>query len=92
VSTSTSGRPHDVGVYEIHVTGRLDKRWSTWLDGTDITPGGDGTTVLHSGLVDQAALHGLLSRLRDLGLPLLSVTLLQPGTQDATHLDSSTGG
>ena len=58
----------------------------------DITPGTDGTTVLHGAVVDQAALHGLLARLRDIGLPLISVARVEPDQDTATpphhrHLD-----
>ncbi len=66
-------RPHDADWYEIRVQGRLDPRWSTYLDGVHLTPDGDGTTILSGRVVDQAALHGLLAGLRDLGLPLISV-------------------
>jgi hypothetical protein len=59
--------------YEIRVRGRLDERWSTWLDGLALSQTEDGTTVLRGPVTDQAALHGLLHKLRDLGLPLLSV-------------------
>jgi hypothetical protein len=60
--------------YEIRLEGRLEPRWSTWFDGFTVTACGDGTTILRGPVVDQAALHGLLNRVRDLGLPLLSVT------------------
>ena len=60
--------------YEIRIQGRLDDRWSTWLDDLDLSHADDGTTVLRGPVADQAALHGLLHKLRDLGLPLLSVT------------------
>lgn len=59
--------------YEIRLQGRLDERWAAWFDGMaiDLEPG--GVTVLRGPVADQAALHGLLARLRDLGLPLISV-------------------
>lgn len=60
--------------YEIHVEGHLDDRWASWFDGLTLRAEEDGTTVLHGPVVDQAALHGVLQRLRDLGVPLLSVT------------------
>lgn len=68
------------GLYEIRVHGRLEPRWSTWFDGFTLTPEPDGTTVISGTVIDQAALHGLLQSLRDLGLPLVSVTQQQPGT------------
>jgi hypothetical protein len=65
------------GTYAIRVQGRLEPRWSTWFDGFTLTADADGTTVITGTVVDQAALHGLLESLRDLGLPLVSVTQLQ---------------
>jgi hypothetical protein len=59
--------------YEVRIEGRLDDRWSTWLDGLTLSQTDDGTTVLRGPVTDQAALHGLLHKLRDIGLPLLSV-------------------
>lgn len=60
--------------YEIRVAGRLGTQWSAWFEGLSIAPGPDGTTVLSGPVADQAALHGLLQRLRDLGVPLLELT------------------
>jgi hypothetical protein len=59
--------------YCIRVSGHLDDRWSDWFDGLVIQRRDDGTTVLIGPIADQAALHGVLARIRDLGLPLLSV-------------------
>ena len=64
--------------YEIVVRGHLSSRWTTWFDGFAITCEPDGTSVLRGVLADQAALHGLLQKLRDLGIPLLSLTQLDP--------------
>ncbi|MFC7723651.1 hypothetical protein ACFQW6_00940 [Nocardioides sp. GCM10028917] len=64
--------------YEIRIQGRLDDRWSTWLDGPTLSQTEDGTTVLRGPVADQAALHGLLNKLRDIGLPLLSVERTEP--------------
>ena len=61
-------------VYRIRVAGRLDARWSSWFDGLDVRSDQDGSTSLTGPVADQAALHGLLTRVRDLGLELLSVT------------------
>ena len=71
VSTDDPGAP---GRYEIRLKGRLDARWATWFDGLSLSHESDGTTVLTGPVTDQAALHGLLSKVRDLGLPLISVT------------------
>ncbi len=66
-------------VYEIRVRGRLGPRWAAWFEGLTVTPEDNGDTLLTGPVVDQAALHGLLRQVRDLGLPLLSVTRLEPG-------------
>ncbi|HET8852768.1 MAG TPA: hypothetical protein VFN02_09595 [Ktedonobacteraceae bacterium] len=60
-------------MYEIRVQGHLDQHWSEWFDGLAITYDGDGNTVLSGPLVDEAALHGVLIKVRDLALPLLEV-------------------
>jgi hypothetical protein len=64
--------------YELRIEGHLGPRWAAWFDGMTITPEDDGTTVLRGPVVDQAALHGLLQRLRDVGVPLVSLTRLPP--------------
>jgi hypothetical protein len=61
-------------LYRIRVRGHLDDRWADWFGGLDLQRQDDGTTVLVGPIVDQAALHGVLARIRDLGLPLLEVT------------------
>ena len=66
--------PAAAGAYAIRVQGRLEQRWAGWFEGCTLTPDGDGTTVITGTVADQAALHGLLQVLRDLGLPLVSVT------------------
>jgi hypothetical protein len=66
--------------YEIRIQGRLDDRWTAWFDGMELVTAGDGSTLIRGEVVDQAALHGLLQKVRDLGLPLLSVTDQQTGT------------
>jgi hypothetical protein len=65
--------------YAIRLRGHLDQRWSEWLDGLQISHAADGTTLLRGRVGDQAALHGLLHKLRDLGLPLVSVSQVDPG-------------
>jgi hypothetical protein len=59
---------------EIRLHGHLHRRWASWFDGLSITQEADGTTVISGPVTDQAALHGLLQKVRDLGLPLISVT------------------
>ena len=61
--------------YRFRVRGHLNERWSDWLGGLAVQLQEDGTTLLVGPVVDQAALHGVLNRIRDLGLPLLSVKL-----------------
>jgi hypothetical protein len=68
------------GQYEIRVKGHLARRWSAWFDGMSLTAESDGTTTIHGPVADQAALHGLLHKLRDTGLPLISVTQVDPCT------------
>ena len=65
--------PSQPMVYQIRIHGHLGRQWADWFGGLTITPAGDGDTLLTGPVVDQAALHGLLRRVRDLGLPLLSV-------------------
>jgi hypothetical protein len=65
--------------YEIRLKGHLDDRWAEWFEGLTITLEDNGGTLLTGPVNDQAALHGLLRRLRDLGLPLLSVSPVEPG-------------
>jgi hypothetical protein len=77
------------GWYEIRLQGRLDERWASWFDGMTLDPAVDGVTVLRGPVADQAALHGLLARLRDLGVPLISVALDPAGGQQR---DESAGG
>ena len=71
--------------YEIHVKGHLNPSWSDWFDGLTIIHEDNGATLLAGTLADQAALHGLLTRVRDLGILLISVNLMdkpQPHGQE----------
>jgi hypothetical protein len=76
--TGTSRRPGSDTWYEIRLRGHLDPRWSAWLDGMALIARDDGTTVVRGAVADQAALHGLLDRIRDIGLPLISVVPVDP--------------
>ena len=71
-------------IYEIRVQGQLDQHWSAWFNGLTISYDADGNTVLRGSLVDEAALHGVLSKVRDLALPLLAVSREQ--TDASMHI------
>jgi hypothetical protein len=68
---------YEPGVYEIRVKGHLDDKWADWFEGLTITREDNGDTLLTGPVIDQAALHGLLKKVRDLGLPLVSVSPLE---------------
>ena len=93
MSTTSTKSPDGTGWYEIRLGGRLDPRWSTRFDGMTLTTG-DGFTLLRGSVVDQAALHGLLHQLRDIGLPLVSVTQVQTDVvrRPPHNPDTSTSG
>ena len=69
---------HNPGRYEIRLKGHLDSRWAAWFDGLSLTNSSDGTTIICGPVADQAALHGLLQKVRDLGLPLISIIQAEP--------------
>lgn len=71
--------PDQPVVYQIRLRGHLDCQWADWFGGLTITPEDNGDTLLTGPVVDQAALYGVLRKVRDLGLPLLSVKCLEPG-------------
>ena len=75
---------HDSQLYEIRIKGHLADRWSSWFEGLTITALDNAETLLSGPVVDQAALHGLLRKVRDSGMPLLSVTCVRPGQADAS--------
>jgi hypothetical protein len=75
--------PSEPMVYQIRVMGHLGAQWADWFEGLSITLQDNGETLLSGLVADQAALHGLLRKVRDLGLPLLSVIRLQPDQADA---------
>jgi len=79
--TSTPDR-FGAGRYEIRLTGPLDAHWEAWFDGLAVSHENDGTTVISGHIADQAALHGVLQRIRDLGLPLVSVTRVESDQPD----------
>ena len=80
-SAAGTSRDHDpVQHYEITVQGHLAPRWSAWFDGLDLVRTDDGITVITGPLADQSALHGVLQKLRDLGIPLVSLSRTPPTT------------
>ena len=74
----TSNAPY----YEIRLKGHLEARWEQWFDGLTITLEENGDTLLSGPVADQAALHGMLKKVRDLGLTLLSVNSVEPDTKE----------
>jgi hypothetical protein len=74
----TPDDPDQPEIYQIRIKGCLDNRWAARFEGMTCTPEDTGNTVLTVPVVDQAALHGLLRKVRDLGMPLISVTRLSP--------------
>lgn len=87
--TAHHHRSYDQRVeYEIRVDGHLETRWAAWFDGHTLVREDDGTTVVRGDVDDQAALHGLLQRLRDIGIPLISLTPVEephPTRHTARH-------
>lgn len=78
-------------VYQIRLEGHLDARWAEWFEGLTITLDADGDTVLTGPVTDQAALHGLLKKVRDLGMPLVSVNRVEGDKADEAD-DSERAG
>jgi hypothetical protein len=72
--------PRQLVIYQIRLRGHLDPQWTDWFEGLTITLEEDGDTLLTGPVVDQAALHGLLKKVRDLGMPLVSVNPLEHGS------------
>ena len=75
--THASTEGHEPGLYEIRVKGHLNEKWAAWFEGLTITLQDNGDTLLTGPVVDQAALHGVLKKVRDLGLPLISINQVQ---------------
>jgi hypothetical protein len=78
--------PSELMVYQIRIKGHLGRQWIGWFGGLTITLEDNGETLLTGPVVDQAALHGLLRKVRDLGMPLLAVICLQPAQADAPDI------
>ena len=81
---------HQPGRYEIRLKGHLDTRWSDQFEGLSFTHASDGTTILAGPVVDQAALYGLLRKVRDLGLPLIAVNRIDLKQAHGPHTNADT--
>jgi hypothetical protein len=79
--------PSQPSTYQIRIKGHLDRQWTEWFEGLTITLEDNGDTVLSGPVVDQAALFGLLRKVRDLGMPLISVVHIEPGQADVPDVD-----
>ncbi len=80
--------PDQPAVYQIRVKGHLDPQWASWFDEMTITLDEDGETLLSGMVADQSALHGLLRKVRDLGMPLISVKRIDPRSPDVSDIES----
>jgi hypothetical protein len=78
--------PSESIIYRIRLKGHLDNRWTAWFGDLSITLEDNGNTLLTGPVVDQAALHGLLRKVRDLGMPLLSINCIPPGQVNASNI------
>ena len=79
--------PPQPRVYQVRIKGHLGPQWTEWFGGVTITLQDNGDTLLTSPVADQAALHGLLKRVRDLGIPLISVSPVDPDDTDASDTE-----
>jgi hypothetical protein len=82
-SESDPGQPM---IYQIRIKGQLGRQWTDWFEGLTVTALDNGETLLTGSVVDQAALHGLLKKVRDLGMPLVSVSPVKPGQADVSDI------
>jgi len=78
--------------YQIRIKGHLSPRWTEWFAGLTITLEGDGNTLLNGPVIDQSALHGILKKIRDLGMPLLSVNHVDSNKRARADTDQVEGG
>jgi hypothetical protein len=78
--------PSQPMVYQIRIKGHLGRQWTDWFEGLTITLEDNGETLLTGSVVDQAALHGVLKKVRDLAMPLISVMRVKPGHADASDV------
>ena len=78
-NSDPTNNPSGSRVYQIRIKGHLGSQWTGWFEGLTIALEEDGDTLLTGPVIDQAALHGLLKKVRDLGMPLVSVSPVEPG-------------
>jgi hypothetical protein len=83
--------PCEPAIYQIRIKGHLGPQWADWFAGLSVTLVDDGDTLLTGPVSDQAGLHGLLKKIRDLGMPLLSVNCIEPGHAEKPGTSPSTG-
>lgn len=87
--TGSKTEPGQPTIYQIRIKGQLDSQWTDWFEGLTITLLENGDTLITGRVVDQAVLHGLLKKVRDLGMPLVSVCTVEPGAQGASEIKPS---
>jgi len=87
---ASTGDRYEPELYEIRLKGHLDDKWADWFEGLTITRADNGETLLRGQVVDQAALHGLLRQVRDLGLPLLSVIQVERKPANGPDVNTDT--
>jgi hypothetical protein len=83
---SSTRDPAQPTIYQIRIHGHLGSQWTDWFEGFTITLDDNGDTLVTGSVIDQAALHGLLRKVRDLGMALLSVIRVEPGYADASDV------
>lgn len=88
---TTSEDHQAAGLYEIRIKGHLDNRWADWFEGLTITREANGETRLTGPVADQAALHGLLRKVRDLSMLLVSVIQVEPNQENGPDVNADTG-
>ncbi len=88
---ASTGADGELEFYAIRLKGHLDSRWANWFEGLTITLEDNGETLLTGPVTDQAALHGLLRKVRDLGLPLLSVNRIESSQNETCQRPSKQG-
>jgi hypothetical protein len=86
---NSTGDPDQLMAYQIRIKGHLGREWTDWFEGLTITFEDNGETLLTGAVVDQAALYGLLRKVRDVGLPLLSVVCVKPGQAEVSDVNAT---